>query len=337
MAEYMETLLAQTPLHNSTHPPPELPVSQSFLFKFKLEDPVKERRKNRDEESLSSPEDLTESDVPLADPKMIPISGVPFEPTAPNPDDPIYLRPQARYGLYVAGLNKIDENNHNWLASQKEPLVEVPINRTKQYFALVGEMEEYSEKRAAQALDGVGGKTMTEKEEGIKKFERLHGGLRSLKGREKFQGIPPWERNYTPEERKKLAKEAKKAMLAGPRRAVEAPIAALTPVDAFRQKVAGSTVPSTSNKQAERVVWRFEDVSWVKQRTIRPRKVSYAGTLDRRVQLESGVERYGPFGIGSGIEGVGGVKRIIERGTDGHVRLQKPTGFKNKKKREIVV
>ena len=86
------------------------------------------------------------------------------------------------------------------------------------------------------------------------------------------------------------------------------------------------------------MVWRFEDVSWVKQRTIRPRKTSFVGTLDKRVRLESGFARYGPFGIGSGtIEGVGGVKNIIERGLDGNLRVGNPPTEKERVRREIVV
>jgi hypothetical protein len=53
--------------------------------------------------------------------------------------------------------------------------------------------------------------------------------------------------------------------------------------------------------------------------------------------LESGVERYGPFGIGSGIEGVGGVRHVIERGIDGKVRLGRPDREKKKVRREIIV
>jgi hypothetical protein len=339
MAEYMEKLLGETPLQNPLHRNVYLSSSYQFPLSgfLEVEEPEAEV-----EEPLSSAEDLTKPDITLADPKLIPVrsSAPPAEPIAPNPVEPIFVYRQSSEDRgvlqYLERQEKIDINNRTWEASQKEPLVEVPIKRTKQYFAVIGEMEEYSEKRAAKALDGMDGRTMTEKEEGIKLYERLFGGLRSLEGREKYQGLPPWEKDLTPEQREMLAREARKSVPAPSSQSAEAEVGA-TPAEEFRQKTATDVIPSTSGKEKERVVWRFEDVSWVKQRTTRPRKESYAGTLDRRVQLESGLERYGPFGIGSGIEGVGGVKRIIERGKDGNVRLDKPAPIRKKVGREIVV
>jgi hypothetical protein len=50
------------------------------------------------------------------------------------------------------------------------------------------------------------------------------------------------------------------------------------------------------------------------------------------------VERYGPFGIGSGtIEGVGGVKHVLERGLDGHLRMGKLPKEKERVRRDRVV
>jgi len=133
-----------------------------------------------------------------------------------------------------------------------------------------------------------------------------------------------------------LAKEAKGEVSSPVTTAVES-AAVPSPVERFRRENALEKVSGTSEKPVERVVWRFEDVSWVKQRSTKPRKQSYAGTLDKRVQLESGVERYGPFGIGGGVEGVGGVKRIIERGRDGEIRLENADTLRKKARREIVV
>jgi hypothetical protein len=60
--------------------------------------------------------------------------------------------------------------------------------------------------------------------------------------------------------------------------------------------------------------------------------------LDQRVQIESGVQRYGPYGIGGGvIEGVGGVKNVMERGLDGEIRRRSPGREKRRVRREIVV
>jgi len=195
-------------------------------------------------------------------------------------------------------------------------------------------MEEYSQKRAAYALDVVDGRTMTEKEEGIKLFERFFGGLRSLGEREKFQGTPPWEEKLSPSQWRRRAKAAKVTLK---REKVDMD---LGPAGKFRLANAtglGEMPGSQVKNPKERAVWRFEDVSWVKQKTTRPRKESHAGTLDRRVQLESGVQRYGPFGIGSGIEGVGGVKQVIERGRDGKVRIGGPPREQKKEWREIIV
>src|SRR5947207_6361617 len=229
MASYMDALLAETPLINPKNPQIllegqlELPV---FPIAKQREDSFRDRRSNR---NTSKPFELNADPNPLADPKMEFISGtIVKQQQCPEPNQPIFILPQTlismngkvdlRYKDYITELEKLHENNRVWEASQKEPLVEIPIKRTKQYFAIIQEMEEYSEKRAAKALDGVDGNTMTEKEEGIKLFERLFGGLRSLGGREKFQGMPPWERNYSQRERAQLAKEAEKLANLGPQR-----------------------------------------------------------------------------------------------------------------------
>jgi hypothetical protein len=171
-------------------------------------------------------------DIPLADPKMVEVPGtrILVEQTAPIPGAEIFIQPQVpkvdalsyqaegmnesqedaqaeqtmMYQEYVDYIALRDKITRYWESSQKEPLVEIPIKRTKQYFAIIQEMEEYDEKRAAKALDGVGGRTMTEKEDGIKLFERFFGGLRSLGEREKFQGTPPWDREISQAERKVL-------------------------------------------------------------------------------------------------------------------------------------
>jgi|SRR5579859_970838 len=321
MATYMDTLLAQTPLPNTEQAPP-LRYKQNLI-----PHPFDQSRpENNDPTSSNRREPFTS-----ATPKLV-STGEPaslVSERSPLPGEPVYILRQAvavgtsRYDLYIKAKQAKDEQTRAWEQSQKEPLVEVPIKRTKQYFAIIQEMEEYSPKRAAMALDGVDGRTMTEKEEGIQKYEQFFGGLRNLEGWRRYKGTPPWEQQITVKERKELIKKAK------------------------RDKLWGSTAPKfivsqtqeakKVSRQVERVVWRFEDVSWVKQRTIKPRKWSYAGQLDRRVQLESGVERYGPFGIGSGVEGVGGVKSVVERGTNGSLRIQKMKRVVKKHKREIIV
>jgi hypothetical protein len=360
MAQVMDTLLEQTPIVDTTKSPsdPERVLShhKDLLFERKLTRPpidrdtrtwerVTEYQTKESENTIKTGMDRNLSsdsaldDVPLADPKFNPSS--PQNLPSPNPKAPILILRQAsaklggQYGSYIAAKDYVDANLKKWEASQKEPLVEIPIKRTKQYFAIIQEMEEYNDKRAAKALDGVDGRTMTEKEDGIKSFERFFGGLRSLGGREKFQGIPPWERGFKPS---KWGRRARKAKLAAMRRATRTRV--LGPADAFRVANATSLreMPTgVGGKTTERVVWRFEDVSWVKQKTTRPRRQSYAGTLDWRVQLESGVERYGPFGIGGGIEGVGGVRQVIERGRDGKVRLGALEREKKRVRREIIV
>ena len=343
MASYMDALLAETPLISPKHPRILL-EQQCDLSVFPIveaEDPSEQQQRHRNRNVPRSQEfDLHADPIPLADPKMEFILGsksITKQQPCPMPDKPIFFLPQAltsveakvdlRYKDYIKETAKLHENNRVWEASQKEPLVEIPIKRTKQYFAIIQEMEEYSEKRAAKALDGVDGNTMTEKEEGIKLFQRFFGGLRSLGGREKFQGITPWERNYSERERAQLAKEAERLAKLGPQKQ-KLSSTALTPADAFR--ITHTTNADNLGEQVleenrkERVIWRFEDVTWVKQRTIRPRKQSYVGTLAQRVQIESGVQRYGPYGIGGGVvEGVGGVKNVIERGLDGEIRRQK--------------
>ena len=283
-----------------------------------------------------------------------------------DPSQPIILVPQYRptltgidftdpsekdlrlvsYNKHFETLNKIHAIDREWETSNKEPLVEIPIRRTAQYWAFIQEMEEYSEKRAAHALEGLDGRTLTEKEEGIKMFERHFGGLRSLRGREKFQGTPPWEKKISGLERKRRHLRAERVARNKPgqkylpEKIKTTHLSALSPAERFRLATSTdlSAAPTFVTRPKERVVWRFEDVSWVKQRTIRPRKVSFVGTLDKRVRLESGVERYGPFGIGSGtIEGVGGVKHVLERGLDGHLRMGKLPKEKERVRRERVV
>ena len=365
MAEYMETLLAQTPLEGKVK---GLDIKREFpLFPLEVSKGQSSSRRGTFDEQTpgeldnSSVLNANEPQVILASPKMeiIPREFVMVNRSAPDPSQPIFIRPQATQGTfnpeytrYLRLLTQLDSQTKTWESSQKEPLVEIPIKRTKQYFAIIQEMEEYSEKRAAKALDGVDGRTMTEKEEGIKLFEQFFGGLRSLGGREKFQGTPPWEKEVSEEERRKLIEEVKK--LAKQRRVRPSQIRSsmmqiatvtktatgeLTPAEGFRaaNSMDPTLRPESVEVPKERVIWRFEDVSWVKQRTTRPRKQSYAGTLDRRVQLESGVERYGPFGIGGGVEGVGGVKHVIERGIDGRLRHQRPGREKKRARREIIV
>lgn len=356
MASYMDALLAETPLLNPKHQRILLEQQRDLsVFPIvEVEDRLERQQRYRNRSVANSQEfDLLADPIPLADPKTEVIPGTKsiVKQQCPMPDKPIFILPQTLesidgkvdrgYKDYVQETEKLDENNRKWEASQKEPLVEIPIKRTKQYFAIIQEMEEYSEKRAAKALNGVGGNTMTEKEEGIKLYERFFGGLRSLGGREKFQGIPPWERNYSERERAQLAKKVERLAKLKQRKQ-KLPLTALTPADAFRISHTtnvdnlGDEVLEENRK--ERVIWRFEDVTWVKQRTIRPRKQSYVGTLDQRVQIESGVQRYGPYGIGGGvIEGVGGVKNIIERGLDGGIRRRSPGREKRRVRREIVV
>ena len=320
--------------------------SRNFLRpNVRIEDPRDLSR--REQAKVDSYNDLLDPDIPLADPPLqqIPGTRIPTEPDAPNSQSPIFIQPPRplkgfRELREYRRIISYDKKIRDWDASQKEPLVEVPIKRTKQYYAIVQEMEEYDEKRAAQALDGVGGRTLTEKEEGIKMFQRFFGGLRSLDGIEKYQGTPPWE--LTSEEiRRALAKQAKQA-----KQALQKPVnqgtttSELTPADSFRLANSSDPAALTSTvvkSPKERVVWRFEDVSWVKQRTTRSRKKSWVGRLDHRAQTESGVARYGPFGIGGGIEGVGGVKQVLERGRDGLVKVGKGDREKKRTRREIVV
>ena len=337
----MEGLLAMTPItENVDHKDDSsLKRPQDFLRpNVKIEDSSDQSQP--EQAKVESYQDLLEPDIPLADPPLqqIPGTRVPTEPGAPNSQSPIFIQPPR--GFKEDRRNPNDKKIRDWDASQKEPLVEVPIKRTKQYYAIVQEMEEYDEKRAAQALDGVGGRTLAEKEEGIKMFERFFGGLRSLDGMEKYQGTPPWELTYE-EIRRALAKQAKQSKQALQKPANQGTTTTeLTPADSFRLANSSDPAALTStvvNSPKERVVWRFEDVSWVKQRTTRSRKKSWVGRLDHRVQTESGVARYGPFGIGGGIEGVGGVKQVLERGRDGLVKVGKGDREKKRTRREIVV
>ena len=331
MADYMESLLAQTPLTK----PLEVPryYEGGSLPLNPLEEP-REVQLEEEEHSAHS----------------IPIPSLAIRKSAPDPARPVFIRPQKKIGPrhyteYMNALERRDKNNQHWEASQKEPLVEVPVKLTKQYFAIIQEMEEYSEKRAAEALKGIDGLTMTEKEEGIKQYLRFFGGLRSLGGRQSFQGTPPWEQELSEKQRTKiirgLKKEARKKLS---RTLIVAPTSSTraqpTPADAFRS--ANATNPESMPSEAvdvpkERVIWRFQDVTWVKQRTTRPQKQSWVGTLDKRALLESGVQRYGPFGIGGGAEGVGGIKQVIERGINGKVTIARSGKKIRKVRREIVV
>jgi hypothetical protein len=163
-----------------------------------------------------------------------------------------------------------------------------------------------------------------------------------LDGREKFQGIPPWERS-TELRRNGNGQNSMNLARQGPQKGKEVEISkTLSPMDLFRRAHTTSAEGMGENvsdeERKERVIWRFEDVSWVKQRTVRPRKRSYVGTFDQRVRIESGVQRYGPYGIGGGvIEGVGGVRNIIERGLDGEIRCKAPEKEKVRRRQEIVV
>lgn len=348
MAEYMEGLLASTPIENLI-PDEILTRPRDFLRRPLPRWKVPSKDEGIMQEQPESYDDLLASDIPLADPPIRELSGrIMTEPLAPNTQADIFVKPQVKYikmgmmvreqNQFVTSLNKEHKRIREWEASQKEPLVEIPIKRTKQYFAIIQEMEEYDEKRAAKALDGTDGRTMSEKEEGIKMFQRFFGGLRSLEGREKYQGTPPWEQETSEVIRRALTKQAEKK----DEKPTEQHMSTshLTPADSFR--LANATEPAALTSTVvespkERVVWRFEDVSWVKQRTTRSRKKSYVGRLDFRVQTESGVARYGPFGIGGGVEGVGGIKQVLERGRDGRVRVGQGEREKRRVRREIVV
>jgi hypothetical protein len=365
MALYMESLLAETPLPNRQKD--ELDRLKPGKLKFQEDHTEYYENEYRKPANISETQSEEQTDpygqtslsgtpIALADPKWEPVPGqqiinqTPSSKTCPIPNKPIFFvkQPPVSSGDYSNLLrykSQKDLSSRRWEISQKEPLVEIPIRRTKQYFAIVQEMEEYSEKRAAMALDGIDGRTISEKEEGIKNYERLFGGLRSLSGREKFQGIPPWER-ITELERNAIARNLRKLGRQGVQNQKKLVVSAgkqvLTPADAFRMAHTTNAMGMGSNvseeARVERVVWRFEDVSWVKQRTIRPRKNSFVGKFDERVRLESGVSRYGPNGIGGGvIEGVGGVRNIVERGLDGQLRRVTLPKQKKTRRREIVV
>ena len=358
MALYVEKLLAETPV------PGKAPgtgkevfvkrdtfrelafFGQPNLSRFPdaQNEPKGDPAKSAAEAIHPEPGQLYAKPEPLADPapQIVSAQYRIGEQRCPEPEIPIFMLSQrtldqavrdtetrvdrARRLNYVGLLlqnQEYDRHYREWEARQKEPIVEIPIRRTKQYFAIAQEMEEYSEKRAAQALGGIGGRTMTEKEEGIKMFLSKFGGLRSLGDRDRYQGTPPWKRRYGIRQRLLLKKAVRKAKFKNPKERV-----------LERIKKEGKK----QSEKGERVIWKFEDVSWVKQRTARPRKRSYVGLLDQRARLESGVRRYGPHGIGSGgIEGVGGIKKIISRGLDGQIQLEDGPKARSGKKREIVV
>jgi hypothetical protein len=352
MGIYLDKLLAETP---EGVPLPGRRANRQLVFmplppldKWQEKANAVELRPGRRENEYSifpKPGQLSAEPEPLASPEIqrvgasYPIS----KQRCPFPNEPIWILPQlggpqALRTIPVApemrnfrldymqlfGLKKRgDLEYRQWEVKQKEPIVEIPIRRTKQYFAIAQEMEEYSEKRASQALGGIDGRTMTEKEKGIKLFLQRFGGLRSLGGRHEFQGNPPWDREYGIRERILMKRKVKKEKFKKPREHV------VDRILKYGKKAA---------EKGERVVWKFEDVEWVKQRIARPRKRSYVGLLDHRVRLESGVRRYGPHGIGSGkVEGVGGIKKVIVRGLDGNVRVATGTRQKPRKRREIVV
>ena len=298
MAKYMHILLAETPVENKRAKGGKQNFTRVQYLEFPLrnqddqetsdesfEETFEEPFEEPFEESFENPFDPFVDPIPLSDPKVE--TGNEIVPagkqSCPMPDSPISILSQT---LNINFLE--DENIRSWESSQKEPLVEIPMKRTKEYFAIVQEMEEYSEKRAAKALGAV--KTMGEKEEGIKIYERLLAGLRSLGGRERYQGVLPWERKYSKAERKRirLAKLEKKH--ANRRRqkrtaaTTQSTTRSLNPAQSFR--VTHSTDAETTGQvvslenRKERVIWRFEDVTWVKQRRSRPRKRSYVGTLD---------------------------------------------------------
>lgn len=354
MAMYIEKLLAETPIP-SAKPVVRRKTARELCFMplplFKAND-EKPRNQQNGPHSTSptadqvhpEPGQLSTESEPLASPAMQVVSAQYHigEKSSPFPGKPFSLLRQQdqtlkiprgatgqerafqrEYSRFIEETQAWDQHNRRWEASQKEPIIEIPIRRTKQYFAIAQEMEEYSEKRAAQALGGIDGQTMMEKEQGIMRFLAKFGGLRSMGGRQRFQGPPPWEKTFGIHERKVLRKSVRKAKFRSPRERVLARI---------------SKQGKRKAENGERVIWKFEDVTWVKQRTVRPRKRSYVGLLDERVRLESGVRRYGPNGIGSGsIEGVGGIKQVILRGLDGKVRLENGPKTRSGKKREIVV
>jgi hypothetical protein len=330
---FMNRQLVFTPL-------PPLPKSQETA------NAVKHRPGNPENEYSIFPEpgQLSASPEPLASPEIqrVDTSHPISKQRCPFPDEPIWILPQlsGRQVMQIIGMapemrkfrlsyqqllrlkEQGDESYRQWEARQKEPVVEIPIRRTKQYFAIAQEMEEYSEKRASQALSGIDGQTMTEKEKGIKLFLQKFGGLRSLGGRHEFQGSPPWNRHYGIRQRILIKRKVKKEKFKKPRERV------VDRILKYGKKAA---------ERGERVIWKFEDVEWVKQRIARARKRSYVGLLDQRVRLESGVRRYGPHGIGSGkVEGVGGIKKVIVRGLDGNVRVANGTRKKTRTRREIV-
>jgi hypothetical protein len=350
MAEYLEGLLAQTPIDNEA-PDAVLLSSTEFVPMAPTIDNsprAGEEEPAKFQSNVRSYDDLLTPDIPLADPPVYNLSGTTVEQTAPDPTEPIFIVPQwdsqetyedRALSMFIEGLKKEHEKTRSWEVSQKEPLVEVPIKRTKQYFAIIREMEDYNAKRAAKALDGTNGQTLLEKEEGLKMFQQFFGGLRSLDGMEKYQGTPPWELEISARKRRALANQVNNQGSQNPTSQVTT-TSDLSPVDSFRQANSTELVASRSTvvkSPKERVVWRFEDVSWVKQRTSRPRKNSYVGRLDHRARTESGVARYGPFGIGSGLEGVGGVRQVLERGRDGRVRVGHGGREKKRVRREIVV
>src|SRR5208282_4714265 len=160
MASYMDALLAETPLVNPKHPRILL-EQQRDLAVFPIveaEDSSEQQQRHRNRNVATSQEfDLHVDPIPLADPKIEFITGtksIVKQQRCSMPDQPIFFLPQTlksmdgkvdlRYKDYIEETAKLHENNRVWEASQKEPLVEIPIKRTKEYFAIIQEMEEYS-------------------------------------------------------------------------------------------------------------------------------------------------------------------------------------------------
>jgi hypothetical protein len=355
MSTYMDTLLSRIPLQDPTtfqkiqfrkcaniaHLAPipfpsNLPSERDPIFKLK---PV-----SRDH-SLSDA-----LGTPLAQPSTIQMDSNPISQKSPFPNEDIIIWPEVEilgnenrfdedWGTYFgAGSSRegyerlrlqfslkreIKNIEKEWIQSQKEDFYEIPIRQTPPYYAIVNEMENFDEKRAARLVDPFKGRTISERSEGIKK-DILEFQMRWMDGLEEFQGMLPWEKpERTKQEQEKLEVQVRKEKIVKLAKAREAP------------KVQGKEVK-------ERVIWSFDDVSWVKQRIIQPRKFSYAGRFQRR-PAESGVEKYGPFGIGGGVEGAGGVKQVVERGLDGEVRLVKENdpkkwaSWEKVRKREMIV
>src|SRR5271156_4390603 len=143
MAEYLDRLLEQTPLINPNRT--ELPLwshhSLELLEIDTEETEMTNGRHRRSQREETNPDELSQSndqlpDVSLASPKTM-VTSSSSDPERP----PIIICAQpAEFDREVSWPNERvlrfheikDENNHIWESSQKEPLVEIPIRRTKQ-------------------------------------------------------------------------------------------------------------------------------------------------------------------------------------------------------------